>query len=101
MKSKARTTMLVVRAIFERVLLLRFFRPIFACTEAFYLHSGLLDHVNRCKQVATLKIPSTALVLPCCPQEKSSSNWAIVCHVAGRDEDSAGRMPRTAKNAEN
>jgi hypothetical protein len=52
---KARTTMLAVRVIFERGLLLRFFQPIFACTEAFYLHRGLADHVNCCDHANTLK----------------------------------------------
>ena len=46
MESKARTIMLAVRVIFERGLLIRFFQPTFARTEAFYLHISFVDHLN-------------------------------------------------------
>jgi len=59
MKSKARTTMLAVRVISERGLLIRFFQPTFACTEAFYLHIGLVDHVNCCSQAISLVYHAT------------------------------------------
>src|SRR5258708_8458074 len=86
MKSDARTTTLAVRVIPERGLLIRFFQPTFACTEAFYLLIGLVDYANCCKQAisgfdrwslsvkAILRQPRPRWLLPDCARLRTYSH---------------------------